>query len=190
TSSAFAVNLSAFAPALLSTNAGGAGQGTILNANGTLNSSTNPTVPDGIVQIIATDLGAVTNQPADGTAPSASAPAETTNAVSVLIGGLAAVVTSSQLCGPPQLCSVGLDSSYQTTVQVPASVAIGNSVPVVVSMGIGLGKVSSNTVTIAVASGSGLAQPVISPNGVVNGASFTSPVVAGGSATIYGTNLA
>ncbi len=148
TSAPVAVSLAPHAPALLSASANGRGQGFILNSNNTFNGPTSPAPPDGTVEIVATDLGAVTNQPADGTA-SASA-ANTLAPVSVSIGGLPAKVTSAQLCGPPLFCftgGTGLVSSYRITVQVPPNIPEGLAVPVVATMG----GVSSNTVTMVVA---------------------------------------
>lgn len=45
-------------------------------------------------------------------------------------------------------------------------------------------------VLFATGARTGLAQPVVAPGGVTNGASFSSPVVAGGAASIFGSNLA
>lgn len=149
TSSPVAVSLVSWDPALFSFSLTGTGQGVIYNSNNTPNGATNPAPPGGTVQIAATDLGPVTNQPADGTAP--SAPADTTTVLGVTIGGLPAVVTASQLCGPSPTCAVP-DSSYLITAQVPAKVAEGLAVPVVVSMGKFSKSVAvSNTVTMAVA---------------------------------------
>jgi uncharacterized protein (TIGR03437 family) len=137
TSSPVTVNLAPYAPAL---------SGAIINSDNTLNGPTNPTIPGGTVQISATDLGPVTNQPADGAAPSSNTSSATTTAVTATIGGLAAVVTAADLCSTAPGC--GLPSStYLVTVQVPAGVTPGLAVPVVLSMD----GVPSNMLTVAVA---------------------------------------
>ena len=159
TSTPVAVNLAPFAPALFSVGATGSGQGWIFNSDNSLNGPSNPnflllplgmppaqvrsgpTFPGGTIQIGATDLGPVTNQPPDGGPPSTSAYA--INPVSVAIGGLPAVVISSQLCGPSLTCPVP-DASYLVTANVPGAVAVSPQVPVTITMG----GVSSNTVTM------------------------------------------
>jgi uncharacterized protein (TIGR03437 family) len=144
TSSPVAVNTAAYAPALFSANTNLMGEGAIANFDNTANSASDPTVPGGIVQLLATNLGAVNVTPADGTAPPANDTTKTP--VTATIGGLPATVTSAALCGSTSICQ-DPDSSYMITVQVPQNVALGNAVEVVVSEAPGF----SNTVTMAIA---------------------------------------
>ena len=141
TSAAANVNLTAFAPVVFSTGS----QGIILNPNGSLNAGNNPAPQGTTIQIAATDLGPVSNQPADGNGPSGVS--SVINAVTVTIGGVAATVTSATLCGPTTGCA-SPDASYLINVVVPAAAPIGNAQPVIVTQGV----TPSNTVTMAVAS--------------------------------------
>jgi len=135
-------------PAIYSADATGTGQGAILIAGtaslaapeGAYRGSM-PVAAGQYIAIFANGLGPVVNTPADG-APAPSEPpfATTTMTPTVTIGGVPAPVIPYSGLAP------GLVGLYQVNVQVPAGVASGDAVPVVVSMN---GSVS-NTVTIAV----------------------------------------
>lgn len=93
----------------------------------------------GSIQILCTGLGPVTNQPPTGSAASGTSLSPTTNTPTVTIGGVLATVLSSALAP----ATVG---EYLVTVQVPAGITPGPSVPLVLS----IGGVASNKVNIAV----------------------------------------
>jgi len=141
TSAPQTANVVPFAPAIFTTNAQGSGQGAILeNSSSRLVDSSFPAVAGSTyVQIYCTGLGAVTNQPASGSAAPSSPLSRTTTTPTVTIGGVSAVVAFSGLVPG----TVGL---YQVNVQVPAGSPTGSAVPVVISMG----GATSNSVTMAV----------------------------------------
>lgn len=131
------------APALFSANLTGSGGGAILNQDYSLNTSGNPAAIGSVVMIYGTG-GGVTNPPStDGSlAPSAEPFARLAlQPVTATIGGVPAQVSYSG--GAPGLIS-GLT---QFNVTIPAAVAPGPSVPVVVSVG---GYQSQPGLTIAV----------------------------------------
>jgi uncharacterized protein (TIGR03437 family) len=137
------VTLADFAPAIFTTNAGGTGQGAILNSSYQLVDASNPaTAGTTNILIYCTGLGAVAeNQPATG-APASSDPtklAHTSTLPTVTIGDIGATVSFSGL-------APGFVGLYQVNALVPAGVAAGSAVPVTIAMG----SVTSNTATIAV----------------------------------------
>ena len=138
------VPLAQFSPGLYSADGTGGGQGTILiNGTTTLAAPGHP-AKRGVdyVNIFATGLGPVSNQPATG-APAPAIPlAQTTHAVTVTIGGVQAAVKFAGL-------APGWVGLYQVNVQVPANTHVGDAVPVALS----IGGVASNQVTIAVGAG-------------------------------------
>jgi uncharacterized protein (TIGR03437 family) len=132
--------LAAFAPAIFTLNSQGTGPGAILDSAYNLVDSSNPaTAGATTILIYCTGLGAVTNQPATGSAGPSSPLAETTTAPTVTIGGLPANVSFSGL-------APGFVGLYQVNVLVPADVAAGSAVPVTIS----IGGATSNTATIVV----------------------------------------
>jgi uncharacterized protein (TIGR03437 family) len=128
-----------FAPGIFTTNMTGTGQGAILIAGtAQLASAGTPATRGSYVSIFCTGLGAVTNQPATGSAALAT-PLSLTNATpTVNIGGVAATVGYSGL-------APGFVGLYQVNAQVPASLSPG-AVTVVLS----IGNISSNSATIVV----------------------------------------
>ena len=131
--------VTATAPEIFAMNSQGTGQGAILNTSYQLADASHPATPGSTyILIYCTGLGAVSHQPADGTASPLSPLAETPTP-QVTIGGVAATVNFSGL-------APGFVGEYQVDALVPASVAAGSAVPVTVS----LGGATSNTVTIAV----------------------------------------
>jgi len=133
------VSLASLAPGIFTMNA--QGQGAIVDAlSGNLTTSSNPAIAGTTyLAIYCTGLGPVTNQPATGVVAPAGQLSETPTTPTVTIGGVPAIVSYSGLA--PSF--IGL---YQINVQVPATVASGNAVPVLVS----IGGDTSNAVTIAV----------------------------------------
>ena len=133
--------VAATAPGIFTLNASGAGPGAILNAaDESVNAAANPAAPGDWVSIFVTGAGATTPAGVDGLL--ATGPSYPPNAtVTVTIGGL-----------PCQLnyegAAPGLVSGLvQINAQVPAGVAPGPSVPVLVT----IGGVSAQTgVTLAV----------------------------------------
>jgi uncharacterized protein (TIGR03437 family) len=91
------------------------------------------------LQIYATGLGPVSNQPQTGAAASGSVLSYAITYPAATIGGVPALVSFAGL-------APGFVGLYQVNVQVPQGVAAGDAVPVVVSMG----ATASNTVTISV----------------------------------------
>jgi minor extracellular serine protease Vpr len=141
------VPLAPFSPGLYAASGNGAGQGAILiNGTTTLAAPANSQyngqpAQRGVdyIDIFATGLGPVTNQPATGAAAPATPLAETTKTVTVTIGGVPATVTFAGL-------APGWVGLYQVNVQVPANAPVSNAVPVALSVG----GVAANQVTIAV----------------------------------------
>jgi uncharacterized protein (TIGR03437 family) len=145
-SSAISVRLAAMAPGIFTTNGLGTGQGSIYNPDHLQNSSSDPAHPGVQIQLFAVGLGAVSNQPADGAV--AGQNSNTSTLPTVTIGGIQATVVAAGLSNSSsyfyQTVAVG---SYQVIVTVPAGVAAGSSVPVVLTAG-GIG---SNTATMVIA---------------------------------------
>lgn len=139
-SSAQAVNLSSFAPAIFSQNSEGSGQGAILNASYQLVDASNPaTAGVTYLLIYCTGLGPVSNEPVSGYPASSSQLAETPTTPMVSVGSVPAQVLFSGL-------APGYVGLYQVNALVPGGAPSGSAVPVVISMG----GVASNAVTIAV----------------------------------------
>ena len=93
-----------------------------------------------VILIYCTGLGPVSNPPATGAAaPASGATSDTTNPVTVTIGG---VTEPAQFAG----LAPGYVGLYQVNAQVPAGVTSGPSVNVTITVG----SVTSNTVTIPV----------------------------------------
>jgi uncharacterized protein (TIGR03437 family) len=132
--------LAPFSPAIFSLNSQGTGQGAILDLSYKVVDASEPAIAgSSIVQIYATGLGPVSNQPPDGY-PAPAGPFSLTSATPVVtIGGATAQVLYSGLA--PTLVGV-----YQINALVPAGAATGVAVPVSIS----IGTVASNTVTMAV----------------------------------------
>jgi uncharacterized protein (TIGR03437 family) len=133
--SAQTLKLAPFAPAIFTMNGQGTGQGAIMGSSYRLVDPSNPATPGDVIQIYSTGLGAVTDPPDSGSPASGTTLSRTTTDPTVKIGGIEAVVQFSGLVG-----------EYQVNVQVPAGVASGPAVPVVIS----IGGSTSNVATIAV----------------------------------------
>jgi uncharacterized protein (TIGR03437 family) len=139
----FSVSLqvSATAPAVFTTTATGSGQGAILNSDLSVNSPAHPAARGSAIAIYATGTGALSPAVADGTIIAAAKLPLSQAPVSVTIGGQAATVTY-QGAAPGLVAGV-----MQINAQIPAGVAPGAAVPVIVSAG---GTPGLNTVTVAV----------------------------------------
>lgn len=140
TSASQNVNIAPFAPGIFSMNAQGTGQAAILDSSYRLVDSSNPaTAGSTVIQIYCTGLGAVTNQPASGSAALSNPLSSTTTTPTVMIGGAQASVVFSGL-------APGTVGEYQVNALVPAGSSRGGAVPVVIA----IEGATSNTVTIAV----------------------------------------
>jgi uncharacterized protein (TIGR03437 family) len=148
TSAPVGLNLSMFAPGLVTINSQGTRQGAVLIAPGgelaapvgsVSGRSSRPVRRGEYISIFCTGLGDVTNQPASGAAAAASPVSTTLAAPAVAIGGVTAFVAFSGL-------APGFVGLYQVNVLVPANALTGDAVPVVLI----IGSVTSNAVTIAV----------------------------------------
>ena len=119
------------APGIFTLNASGTGPGAILNQNGSVNTASNPTQKGNVVVIYATGEGATNPRGINGriTPADVNALARPLLPVSVLIGGRQAQV---QYAGSAPGLVAG---ALQINAVVPADVASGNAVPVVVTIG-------------------------------------------------------
>jgi len=134
------VPLAPFAPGIFSMNLSGTGQGAVLIApTAQLAAPGTPVSRGSYISIFCTGLGAVTNQPATGSAALSSPLSITQTMPIVTIGGVTAIVSYSGLA--PTLVGV-----YQVNTLVPQGISPGDAIPVVISVG----GVLSNTVTIAI----------------------------------------
>ena len=134
------VNLSSVAPALLSTNQQGSGQGAILLAGtATVADAAHPVNRTDTISIFCLGLGPVSSMAVSGAA-SPSNPLLTTQAQpTVTIGGVPGSVLFSGL-------APGFVGVYQVNVRLPLNAPAGSAVPVVLQ----IGGVYSNTVTIGI----------------------------------------
>ena len=132
------ITLSDAQPGIFTVDQSGTGQGAILDASYRLVDSKNPSKPGDVVQVFCTGLGLTKPAVASGLASPAD-PAIVVNPVTATIGGINAAVQFAGL-------TPGYVGLYQVNLQVPAGVATGGSVPVVITQG----GASSNTATIAV----------------------------------------
>ena len=139
-SSAIAIPVAVAAPGIFSVDASGSGQGIIFNEDGTANAPGNPASPGATVVVSATGEGqtipvGLDGKPGDSPAP---VPIQT---VTATIGGLEApVVAASGVSGQ-------VAGYFQVSVQIPADVTVGDSVPIVLNIG---GIASQANVTLAV----------------------------------------
>ncbi len=136
-----AVPLAEFSPGVYTANGSGSGQGAILiNGTSTLAAPGSPATRGvDYIDIFATGLGPVGNQPATGAPAPVKPLAQTTNPVSVTIGEVAAKVLFAGL-------APGYVGLYQVNLQVPATAPTGDAVAVALSVG----GVAANPVTMAI----------------------------------------
>jgi len=128
-SAGFSVSLAASSPSFFSYNATGAGQAAAINVvDGTLNTAANPVKIGAYISFYATGEGQTTPAGVDGKLGTTPLPSPNLP-VTVAVGGLPAVV---QYKGGVSGVVAGL---MQVNVQIPAGVATGGYVPVVLSVG-------------------------------------------------------
>jgi|SRR5579871_356528 len=132
------VPVSGALPGIFAADASGKGPGAILNQDSSLNTAANPAVAGSVIAAFATGGGTVQGGAIDG-APAPGAGAQTLT-VTATIGGLPAAV---QYAGP---APGEVNGVMQVNITIPAGVASGSAIPVVISVG----GAQSNTVTIAV----------------------------------------
>ncbi len=134
------VNVAPEVPSIFSLTGSGAGQGAVLNQDGTFNSHGNPAAPGSVIQIFATGLGA-TNPPVEAGQPGATEPPFNLTTVTpvVLIGGLPAEVSFSAV-------APGFVGLYRVDAAVPVGTPAGNAI----ELQIQIGGQNSNIATIAV----------------------------------------
>jgi uncharacterized protein (TIGR03437 family) len=134
------VALAPFAPGIFSMDSSGTGQGAVVvYPTMSVAAAGTPAARGGYVSIYCTGLGAVSNQPATGSAAPSDPLSMTLTQPTVSIGGVQSTVTYSGL-------APGFTGLYQVNVLVASTVPVGNAVPVVLT----IGNVPSNSVTIAV----------------------------------------
>jgi uncharacterized protein (TIGR03437 family) len=122
------VPVAAAIPGLFTKDFSGTGQGAILNHDGSLNSAANPAARGSIVSLYATGEGETNPAGLDGMLAGA-APPKPRLPVTATIGGISAEVTYAG--GATGLVAGGM----QINVRVPASIAPGGAVPVVITIG-------------------------------------------------------
>ncbi|MEI9812937.1 MAG: hypothetical protein WDO18_09825 [Acidobacteriota bacterium] len=125
---------------LAAADSSGRGQGAILNANGTLNSRSNPAAPGSIIVLFGTGEGPVTPQAIEGSLNITTPYPVSKASLSVKIGGQQAEILYSG--GAPTL-PIGV---YQINARIPQATPPGDvNVEVVAASG-----ATSNAVTVAV----------------------------------------
>ncbi|MBI2816952.1 MAG: hypothetical protein HYX72_08425 [Acidobacteria bacterium] len=149
-SAAQTVPIGPSSPGIFTIPPGGTGQGAIQIANTTIfaaptnsisGAQSRPAAAGEIVTIYCTGLGDVTNPPGTGKLASGDPLSTTVATPQVNIGGIPAAVSFSGL-------APGFVGLYQINAQVPAGVATGSAVPVVIN----IDGAQSNTVNLAVGS--------------------------------------
>lgn len=126
-----------FKPGIFTTNAGE--QGVVVDTRGRLVDASAPAAAGDVLVAYATGLGAVDRPVRSGQPAPSNPPAKTVTGVTVRIGDRTVPAEFAGL-------TPGLVGLYQINFAVPAGVAPGNAVPLIVTMN----GVASNTVTIAV----------------------------------------
>lgn len=130
-------------PAVFTQNQSGTGAGVIMVAksSGTqfLNTPAMPATASDTLVIYCAGLGAVTPAVPDGSAAPSSPPAETTNPVTVTIGGKAAPVSFAGL-------APGFTGLYQVNAVVPQGIATSSAVPLILTVA----GAASTPVTVAI----------------------------------------
>ncbi len=154
TSAPFPVNVASYSPGIFTLDRNGSGPGAILSSGGTFRAicpqgrsdcAAKSAFPGQPIAVFMTGLGPVNGPWSSGQPAPANAPLTTTKPV-VTIGGLQVFVSFSGL-------APGYAGLYQVNTVVPSNPAIGDSVPVTVTIG---GK-TSNVVTLSI--DGGLSEP-------------------------------
>ncbi len=158
TSNGVIVAIAPSAPQIFTVNQQGTGQADALIAGTTSLAApvgafpgSRPVQRGEYISLYATGLGAVQNQPADGSAANGLSPTVQTPYVGF---GCLGKDGSVLICvdGPVQFSGLapGFVGLYQVNVQVPSFAITGDAVPVVILSSLTAGQVESNKVTIAV----------------------------------------
>jgi uncharacterized protein (TIGR03437 family) len=135
---AWAVPIAPSAPSIFTVSSAGVGQGAVVNADGSVNSATNPAARGSAIQIYATGGGQTS--PASSTGSVAPAAANLVLPVTVTIGGVNAQVLYAG-SAPGEL-----DGVVQINAIIPQSVTPG-ILPIVVTVN---GVASQTNVTLAI----------------------------------------
>jgi uncharacterized protein (TIGR03437 family) len=148
--SAMSLSVAPSAPAIFTVNGSGAGQGAILNQDGTLNSAANPAAKGSIIALFATGDGVESPAQTDGAFTAAPYPMTAAN-VGVLIGAAQEAAEILYAGAAPTLVAGAL----QVNARIPANLNESGQVPILLVVG-GLsgsntgGVVAAAPVTVAV----------------------------------------
>jgi uncharacterized protein (TIGR03437 family) len=140
-SKAVVVAITTASPGIFSRDASGAGQGAILNQDGSANSAANPAASGSVVMIYATGAGQVSPRSADGSITGTGILPKPLGKVAVWIGGAQAEV---QYAGAAPELVAGM---LQVNARIPAGIAAGPSVPLLLTVD---GIKSQTGITLAV----------------------------------------
>ncbi len=124
-----AIPVAAASPAIFAIGASGAGQGAILNQDGSVNSAANPAEPGSIVMIYATGAGLTSPASVDGSITGTKVLPKPVAPVSAWIGGVEAKVLYAGAA--PDLVSGAL----QVNARIPKGISTGPAVPVSLAIG-------------------------------------------------------
>jgi uncharacterized protein (TIGR03437 family) len=139
-SAATTVPVVAAKPGIFTLNFSGTGQGTVLNHDFTVNSSTNPAAVGSVVYVYATGEGQTNPGGVDGQLEGIT-PSKPVQTVTATVGGVAATVQSA---GGVTGAVPGI---VEVALVVPSTVATSSAAPLVLTIG---GAVSQTGVTVAV----------------------------------------
>jgi uncharacterized protein (TIGR03437 family) len=121
------VAISAANPAVFTVNQSGSGQGTILNADYSLNGPANPAVRGSVISIYCIGLGLTDPAIVAGTVSSAVPLIYVSNGVGVTVGGVPAATSFAGL-------APGLVGLYQVNITVPLDAPVGGQINVVLTV--------------------------------------------------------
>jgi len=145
TSNVVTVPVQAAAPGIFAADGSGTGGGAILNQDYSLNARLNPAAPGSVIAIYLTGAGVTNPGSVDGAITGAAPPfPSVAQLISVTIGGVAVPAASIVYSGAAPETVEGLT---QIDVVIPATVAAGPAVPIVVTIG---GVPSQSGITLAV----------------------------------------
>jgi uncharacterized protein (TIGR03437 family) len=141
TSSAVAIPVAVAAPGIFTADSSGSGQGLISNEDGSANAPGNAASAGSTVVVYATGEGQTIPSGMDGKPGDPATPPVPVQMVTATVGGLDAPVVAAGGIS-------GMSAGYlQVSVQIPADVAVGDAVPMVLNIG---GITSQMSVTLAV----------------------------------------
>jgi uncharacterized protein (TIGR03437 family) len=140
TSIPISLPVTAAAPGIFTSDSSGRGQGSIVNQDGTINSPDNPAPVGSVVAVYATGEGQTNPGGIDGK-PAGLSPPRANQPVTATIAGLSAPV---QYAGGVFGLVAGV---MQVNVLIPQGVAVGSSVPIVLTVG---GIATQANVTLAI----------------------------------------